>query len=311
MKNLIPSISFKHNIPIEQTMMFEEVFEQELRLTPKDKYGIISNGNATWLFVGNEIAGEIYSIEVKRMFEIEDSLDDLDDKRYFNEKTSYIYSCAILPKFQGKGYGRLLYAYHLGYIESLGYTLVTGHSTSPEMDKLNTYFKASFSSDKIHEKWYGTQRVAKFYEIRLININQYKQDDDDSCGVFALKYLFDKYTRYNYSIYTLRKVLKPKYHKGIGTEKIKRFLNTEQIDFKENNQKKFNTPLFIRYTEEDNIEHYSVIIDQSKNNYFIFDPWLGEVRKINKDKFHTMWYSNKCGEYWGLNIYDKEDCNAK
>jgi GNAT superfamily N-acetyltransferase len=166
---MIPKISFKHYVPINCTMIFEtKCFEPELRISFDEKQDIISNNcKSTWLFINDKTAGEIYTEDNIILTTKDKNFVDIYDSKYYNLLTAYVHSCAILPKFQGKGYGRLLYAYHLGYLKANNFSLLIGHSTSPEMDKLNKFFNAKFIPSGVHKNWYGTKRTAKFYEIAL------------------------------------------------------------------------------------------------------------------------------------------------
>jgi ribosomal protein S18 acetylase RimI-like enzyme len=168
--DFVMSIYFKHKIPIKSTMVFEKIFEPELRSSLKEKEELLKNCDKSYLFINDKIAGEIYSEDTELM-KITDndaeSFPDAYERKYLDNRTSYLYSCSILPGFQGNGYGRLLYAHHMGYLKAFYYSLITGHSTSPEMDNLNKFFKAKFFPKRIHKNWWGTARVAKFFEIKI------------------------------------------------------------------------------------------------------------------------------------------------
>jgi GNAT superfamily N-acetyltransferase len=152
-------LTFRSDVPIPETMGFEEIFEEELQLDEEEKSTLISQGMPVWMFVDGELAGETYGICLKHLDErIEDT--DLEDGG-----TVYCYSTALLDKFRRKGLGPILKSYWLGKLRGLGYKKVVSHATSESAKKMAAMFGARFGA--MHSKWFGTERTATFYWMDL------------------------------------------------------------------------------------------------------------------------------------------------
>jgi GNAT superfamily N-acetyltransferase len=127
--------------PLELTIPFEEQYEPTLGLTLAEKrdYFLHEKPEALYLYVDGELAGEIYSD--------------------YNPETCelYVASVTILPKFQGKGLSKVMFAYMLGDATPRT-TKIVWHSTSPGMDALSDFFGAE--SGEVTENWSGTTRRA-------------------------------------------------------------------------------------------------------------------------------------------------------
>lgn len=159
-------ITFSGSVPLEETMEFEQEYEESLRMSLQGKEELLedTHGVWTWMKVDGKLAGETYGIAV------EDLLEDLDEESpEFNADIApfaklhaiYCYSTTILAPFQGKGLGKLLKAYWLGQLYGR-YGRVIGHSTSLRMKALNTSFGAKHAATP-HENWYDSGRQAWFY----------------------------------------------------------------------------------------------------------------------------------------------------
>ena len=158
-------ITFRTDVPISETMMFEDCYEPELAASLEDKQKTIENGLAFWMFVDGKMAGEVYSVEPMAMIGLdgEDEGPPTPDE-FVNSKTLYVYSVTLLPEFRGKGLSEILLAYALG-IYSIRYDHVIWHATSDAMLGLSKKFGAVVT-DK-YENWYDTGRTAWFCSINL------------------------------------------------------------------------------------------------------------------------------------------------
>lgn len=154
-------ITFKGDVPVSETMVFEEVFEESLQLDEEEKAEILAKGFPVWMFVDGEMAGESYGIALRYLKE---KIEDCDKEA---PSTVYCYSTALLPKFRSKGLGPILKSYWLGMLKGNGVQRVVAHATSEQAKKLNEMFGANFDYGAQHEKWYGTERTAIFYWIDL------------------------------------------------------------------------------------------------------------------------------------------------
>jgi GNAT superfamily N-acetyltransferase len=155
---LPPAITFRYDLKAKETRAFEKAYEKSLQLDDDEKQPILDRGLAVWMYVGKDLVGETYGIRV------EDDDEEIEDTAGRDPRDVYCYSTTILPKFQGKGYGKLLKAFWLGYVwaKRPGCTII-GHASSPAMLQINLQFGATVLA--VHDGWYGTKRKAFFYEI--------------------------------------------------------------------------------------------------------------------------------------------------
>jgi GNAT superfamily N-acetyltransferase len=150
--------TFYKNIPIEETLIFEDIYEKNLRLSLERKKEILTKGFAAWMMVDGILAGEIYGI---RPSDLHEKIEDVDG----NERdTIYLYSTTILPQFQGKGLGKILQAYWQGSLPP-SIKVIIGHATTDIRMKIHLFFGAKLLKE--HRNWYGTKRTAQFYRIDL------------------------------------------------------------------------------------------------------------------------------------------------
>ena len=156
-------LTFSQDVAPEETMVFDEQYEEELQMTLEEKRDLLPHTIAVWLRCDGELAGEIYGLSPKRMSdECGESIDDTDET---DGASFYIFSTTILPAYEGRGLATVLKAYFQGLVTARGYTAMIGHATSPAMVRVNEKFGATFGPTR--ENWYGTRRVAYFYRIEL------------------------------------------------------------------------------------------------------------------------------------------------
>ena len=305
----LSKITISHDVPAEKTLVFEQVYEEDLRSELKDKREMLDKGNTTWLFVDDELAGEAQSIGVKELCEIEDDkMEDIDDRRYLTERTSYLYSFTILPKFQKQGYGRILFSAHLSHLIKKNYGLFTCHCTSPEMVSLCKSFGAYFMQDGIHRNWYGTKRTAYFCELRIGGPSSFvvnKQPDDYSCGAYAVKTLLEMFLGRYYPADYLRRELGTNADTGTGCEKVIQFFKKNKVPIRAGAYRTLwgNLPMLVRYVDLDEpVEHYAIVLSKSTHEIQVFDPWIGGVMAMKIAKFYANWHSKRYGKNWGLSL---------
>ena len=163
-------LTFRHDMTAAETRVFEDQYEDVLRFNDEEKDGILRKGLAVWMYVDGVLAGEAYGGIVEDLLRDEDTsepegsdLDWLRDVQTYPQSV-YCSSTTILTRFQRKGLGRTLKSYWLGFVRAkYPSRTITGHATSPVMVKINEQFGARLLGS--HEKWFGTDRVAYFYEI--------------------------------------------------------------------------------------------------------------------------------------------------
>jgi hypothetical protein len=296
-------ITFSNYVPIQDTMVFEKMFEKELRLTFENKKNIVMDSVCAWMFVGGKLAGEIYSISAKKMLVMEpENMEDLDDLRYLTDKTAYLYSISVLDKFQGHSYGELMYAYHLGQLYT-HYNKLVGHATDcGATAHIAQKFGACMMQDCVHKNWYDTDRTARFYEHILRPSNLYQQTDDYSCGVYALKYWLKKHD-FDIDANVLRLMVKPKKKTGSETKNIARTAQTllHFVEWGSPITKIIKEMLPMLITQQDfscsDVLHYTVLNSINNQEAVVFDPWTGREVKLTIDEFNKMWGADG---NWGL-----------
>jgi hypothetical protein len=152
-------LTFRTDVPVSDTLCFEEMYEPALRVDADEKRAILNKGLASWIFVDGAIAGECYGISPPMLDE------ELPDCEAYGLSAIYCYGTTILSAYQGRGLSKILCAYWSGLVTKSGYRVIIGHATSPAMVSVRKSFGARFKTR--HEQWFGTTRTAHFYEIEL------------------------------------------------------------------------------------------------------------------------------------------------
>ena len=156
-------LTFTHDVDVEETMVFDDRYEEVLQLTVEAKRDLLRHTIVIWLRCDGELAGEIYGLSPKRMWDAcHEGIEDTDET---DDRSLYVFSTTILPAFDGRGLATILKAYFQGFAAARGYTAIVGHATSAAMVRVNQKFGATFGPT--HELWYGTTRTAHFYRIAL------------------------------------------------------------------------------------------------------------------------------------------------
>lgn len=154
-------ISFKDysQITIPATMVFDEQYPEQLQFDEEEKKEVLANAAvAIWMFVDGKLAGECYGTPVTQLGE---EIPDTAEYPY----ALYCDSTTILPEFQGCGLGRILKDYYNEQAFAKGFKTLIGHATSEGARKLNEKYGAEWGAS--HDGWYGTDRTAHFYVIKL------------------------------------------------------------------------------------------------------------------------------------------------
>ena len=156
------TITFRYDVPIDQTMAFEAVYHhtEQLDLSRKKRIWDAPGSIFVWMFVNGDLAGETYGIPLANSIE---GLTDLTD----SEKRTGIhcYSNTILPPFQNQGLGTVLKAHWLGLAAGKGFDNVYGYARPGGSQSLNAKFGAVFL-DRF-PNWCGTGEEYKMYRLRL------------------------------------------------------------------------------------------------------------------------------------------------
>jgi hypothetical protein len=117
-------ITFKYDIPLDDTMAFESIYPVPLQLDLCEKTEIrhLSGSIFVWMFVNGALVGESYGIPVESSDEPLEGLLDLADAE--RKSAIYCYSNTILGPFQKQGFGAILKAHWLGWAASQGFSML-------------------------------------------------------------------------------------------------------------------------------------------------------------------------------------------
>ena len=153
-------IVFKANLPLENTLIFEEEYKQQLKLSLKDKEELKDQG-AEFIYIiekdSGEVIGETYYIEVDKLKEEIKGL-----TKWKNRNAIYVYSTTILSKYQGHGLGKILKAFFLGQVNRK-FSFILGHAKSGASWDLNKMFGAILIEEE--KDWENTGEIYIFYKI--------------------------------------------------------------------------------------------------------------------------------------------------
>ena len=158
------TISFRYDVPLEQTMAFEAVYPEaeQLPLSKKKQIREVPGSIFVWMFLDGELAGEIYGIPLTTI----SGLTDLTDSE---KKTGiHCYSNTIFPRFQNRGLGKTLKAHWLGVAKDQGFDTVYGYARPGASQALNARFGAVFIAS--FPDWCGTGQEYKLYRLVLPNV---------------------------------------------------------------------------------------------------------------------------------------------
>lgn len=155
-------ITFKYDLPLEQTMMFEAVYHEgeQLDLSKKKKLWDAPGSIFVWMFLDGDLAGETYGIPLASSIE---GLTDLSASG--NASGIHCYSNTIIPCFQNQGLGTILKAHWLGLAAGKGFDTVYGYARPGASQALNAKFGAVFLNT--FPNWCGTGEEYKMYRLVL------------------------------------------------------------------------------------------------------------------------------------------------
>ena len=154
-------ITFNHHLPITKSMIFEACFKESLRLGLREKREIILPGVGVWMSLDGKLIGETYGICPVHLKEDIPGISELHINKI---KSLYVYSTAILPKYRGNGYARMLKAYFIGYCRNF-YKHLIGHAREGASLELNKRFGAKVV--RSFDDWYGTGETYRMYCLDL------------------------------------------------------------------------------------------------------------------------------------------------
>ena len=159
-------LGFARTWDLRQTMIFEDIYHENLRMNADEKAELLEGAEAVWLYElgSRQLIGETYGVSIRDALEEgEEGFDDL--LPFEDQKAIYVFSTTILPAFQGRGLGKILKAFFLGVVSRAGFDIVLGHARSGASLLLNRAFGAEIGA--AHEDWYGTGETYSFYVVKL------------------------------------------------------------------------------------------------------------------------------------------------
>jgi hypothetical protein len=161
----VPVIKFNYTVPLEQTMVFENVYHPGLQLELSQKQEVWDTPGAffVWMIVDGQLAGESYGIPLGSSSELIEDLLVLPDSE--KEKAVCCFSNTILPAFQKRGYGSILKAHWLGLAAGRGFDVVYGHARPGGSQALNAKFGAVFLENL--PDWFGSGEDYRKYRLVL------------------------------------------------------------------------------------------------------------------------------------------------
>ncbi len=160
------TLAFARGWDLTETMIFEELYHENLRLSLEEKRKLLERGEFVWLYRAGtqELIGESYGVPVRDAFEDdEEGFEDV--QPYLDEKAIYVFSTTILPTFQRRGLGKILKAFLLGVASQAGFEIVIGHARSGASMQLDRTFGAE--TGVAHQDWYGSGETYYFYTLKL------------------------------------------------------------------------------------------------------------------------------------------------
>ena len=161
------ALAFAREWEPSQTMAFETVYHENLRLSLGVKTELLARCGCVWLYdaVTRELIGETYGLPVGEALVHLEEPGFADVYPFRDQPAVYVLSTTILPAFQGRGLGRLLKAFFLGVVSQAGFILVLGHARDGQSVRLNTVFGAEIHT--AHPDWFGSGETYSFYTLRL------------------------------------------------------------------------------------------------------------------------------------------------
>jgi predicted GNAT superfamily acetyltransferase len=143
-------ITFRYDVPLEDTMELEEIYYAELQSNLLEKEAIRSTPGSifVWMFVDEHLVGESYGKP------------PCDDRVAASHPTLkpwegiHCWSTTIIPRLQSRRLGTELKAHWLQIARSKGYKLVSGIARPGPSMKLNSNFGAKIVTTE--PNWCGS-----------------------------------------------------------------------------------------------------------------------------------------------------------
>jgi hypothetical protein len=161
------ALAFAREWDLEQTMVFEPVYHENLRFSLETKGELLARCGCVWLYDAGtqELIGETYGFPVRDNLAFLEGPEADDVCPFRDQRAVYVLSTTILPAFQARGLGKVLKAFFLGIVSQAGFPLVLGHAREGRSVVLNQAFGAAIH--RAHPDWGGTGETYYFYTLQF------------------------------------------------------------------------------------------------------------------------------------------------
>lgn len=193
-------IKFVFDYPLEESLIFESVYPENLRMDLKEKQELKEEGAIFITMIDEDTGlpvGETYFIPLDNMKEWDADEEQPEDGLYswYGRNCAYVYSTTILPQYQNKGFGKVLKSFLLGYLFVKEYDYVLGHARAGASINLNKLFGANTAGS--FDNWYKTGETYHLYHIDFPdNINR-TNNSKMLAGKFPLAKILEKRNELN------------------------------------------------------------------------------------------------------------------
>ena len=141
---------------------------------------------------------------------------------------------------------------------------------------------------------------------------EFRQMDDCSCGVAALRFLFyltvwqniQTYNPYNLDYIPKREDLHTTYKDGTNPKNICKYLDRVGIRYIQSRTKSIlhvDTPCLVLFRSDNEEDHYGVILEVDCN-VKLFCPWYCRIEKYSIPEFNSLWWTKRYGRKWSLSL---------
>lgn len=163
-------IKFTNDVSLEDSLVFEKVYPENLQWDLDGKQELKDDGTKFLYMVDEDtgkLIGEAYFLPLDTMEDWPSDEEQPEDGLgpYYGKSAVYAFSTTILPEYQGKGYGRILKAYCLGYWKANGFELAIGHARDGASLSLQEFFGAEVVGR--FDNWYQTGEAYNLYIQKL------------------------------------------------------------------------------------------------------------------------------------------------
>lgn len=163
-------IKFTSDVSLEDSLVFESVYPENLQWDLEGKQELKDDGTEFLYMVDadtGELIGEAYFLPLDTMKDWSADEEQPEDGLgpYYGKNAMYAFSTTILPAYQGKGYGRLMKSYCLGYWKGNGFNLAVGHAR----DGASLFLQEFFGAEVVErfDNWYQTGETYNLYLQQL------------------------------------------------------------------------------------------------------------------------------------------------